>query len=48
MDKIKSFYRKAKSWVIEKWYGDVIDRFLVACTVIVLIFLIIILGTYGS
>lgn len=39
MDKIKEYYKTGKEWVVEKWFGSVMDRFLIAAIAIVLLFL---------
>ena len=42
MNKLKLYYLVGKEWVMEKWYGSVIDRFLVACIASILLFLLLI------
>ena len=41
MKKLKLYYLVGKEWVIEKWHGSVMDRFLVAAISCVLLFLLL-------
>jgi len=43
MKKLKLYYLTGKEWVLEKWNGSVMDRFLVASVSFLVLFLLFIL-----